>query len=65
MIDTLASQYHDGHTYRMDGVSVEYPTWHFNVRPSNTEPLIRLNLEATSQELMEEKRDEVLALIRS
>ncbi len=65
MIDTLGSQYHDGHTYRMDGVSVEYPTWHFNVRPSNTEPLIRLNLEATSQELMEEKRDEVLALIRS
>ncbi len=64
-IDALATRYQDGHTYRMDGVSVEYPTWHFNVRPSNTEPLIRLNLEATSQGLMEEKRDEVLGHIRS
>jgi phosphomannomutase len=49
----------------MDGVSVEYPDWHFNVRASNTEPLIRLNLEATSAAMMEEKRDEVLAFIRS
>lgn len=64
-IDALAAHYQDGHTYHMDGVSVEYPAWHFNVRPSNTEPLIRLNLEATSPELMEQKRDEVLALIRS
>ena len=63
-IDALATQYQDGHTYQMDGVSVEYPTWHFNVRPSNTEPLIRLNLEATSQGLMEEKRDELLGHIR-
>jgi phosphomannomutase len=49
----------------MDGISVEYPDWHFNVRPSNTEPLLRLNLEATSQALMEQKRDEVLAFIRA
>ena len=42
------------------GISVEYPDWHFNVRPSNTEPLLRLNLEATTPELMERKRDEVL-----
>jgi phosphomannomutase len=49
----------------LDGISVEFGDWHFNVRPSNTEPLLRLNLEALSQELMEEKRDEVLALIRS
>ena len=49
----------------LDGVSVDGPDWHFNVRPSNTEPLLRLNLEASSQELMERKRDEVLALIRS
>jgi len=48
----------------LDGVSVEFPDWHFNVRPSNTEPLLRLNLEALSQEVMERKRDEVLALIR-
>ena len=63
-INRLADRYRDGHVHRMDGVSVEYATWHFNVRPSNTEPLIRLNLEATSNELMEEKRDEVVAFIR-
>ena len=51
--------------YTLDGISVEYPDWHFNVRPSNTEPLLRLNLEATTPELMEQKRDEVLALIRA
>ncbi|MDP6581016.1 MAG: phosphomannomutase/phosphoglucomutase [Vicinamibacterales bacterium] len=64
-LDTLASRFADGHVYRMDGVSVEYPTWHFNVRPSNTEPLIRLNLEGGSQDEMETRRDEVLAVIRS
>jgi phosphomannomutase len=48
----------------VDGVSCLFDGWHFNVRGSNTEPLVRLNLEATSQALMEEKRDEVLALIR-
>ena len=51
--------------YSMDGMSVEYPDWHFNVRASNTEPLIRLNLEATTQQKMEQKRDEVLAFIRA
>ena len=49
----------------LDGVSVDADGWHFNVRPSNTEPLLRLNLEARSQELMEQKRDEVLSLIRA
>mgnify|MGYP001565137717 CR=1 FL=1 len=48
----------------MDGISVTYPTWHFNVRGSNTEPLIRLNLEAKTKEKMERKRDEVLKVIR-
>jgi phosphomannomutase len=48
----------------LDGLSVDFDDWHFNVRPSNTEPLLRLNLEATSPELMAEKRDEVLELIR-
>jgi phosphomannomutase len=43
---------------------VEYDDWHFNVRPSNTEPLLRLNLEADSQAEMARRRDEVLALIR-
>ena len=64
-IDALSARYSDAKTYTMDGVSVEYPDWHFNVRASNTEPLIRLNLEATTQEMMERKRDEVLAFIRS
>jgi phosphomannomutase len=61
----IAAKYADGHQYELDGLSVEYPDWHFNVRPSNTEPLLRLNLEATTPELMAQKRDEVLALIRA
>jgi phosphomannomutase len=64
-IHALNARYADAKTYTMDGVSVEYPEWHFNVRASNTEPLIRLNLEATTQEMMEKKRDEVLTFIRS
>ncbi len=63
-LDALSARYSDGKVYTMDGVSVEYPDWHFNVRPSNTEPLLRLNLEARTPEMMERKRDEVLALIR-
>ena len=63
-LNLLAMQYNDGSVTKLDGVSVEYPEWHFNVRGSNTEPLLRLNLEATSRELMEAKRDEVLELIR-
>lgn len=55
----------EGTVSHLDGVSVDAADWHFNVRPSNTEPLLRLNLEARSEELMEAKRDEVLALIRS
>ncbi len=55
----------EGRVSHLDGISVEAEDWHFNVRPSNTEPLLRLNLEALSQELMERKRDEVLAVIRS
>jgi phosphomannomutase len=64
-LDLLSSKYTDGKVYTLDGVSAEYDDWHFNVRASNTEPMLRLNLEATTQELMEKKRDEVLALIRS
>ena len=63
-LEALAAKYHDGHTYTLDGFSVEYPDWHFNVRASNTEPLLRLNLEALTPELMAQRRDEVLALIR-
>ncbi len=54
-----------GRVSHLDGLSVEADDWHFNVRPSNTEPLLRLNLEARSRELMEQMRDEVLAVIRS
>jgi phosphomannomutase len=55
----------EGEVSHLDGVSVTAADWHFNVRPSNTEPLLRLNLEARSLELMERKRDEVLTVIRS
>jgi phosphomannomutase len=62
----IAERYADAEISWLDGVSVDYPEWHFNVRPSNTEPLLRLNLESlVSHEHMEQKRDEVLALIRS
>ncbi len=62
----LASRYQDGRQYRLDGISVEYDDWHFNVRSSNTEPLLRLCLESLrSQQDMERRRDEVLAVIRS
>jgi len=64
-ISGLAAKYADAKVYRLDGVSVEYPDWHFNVRPSNTEPLLRLNLEALTPAMMETRRDEVLAYIRS
>ena len=64
-LDQIAARYADANQYTLDGVSVEYPDWHFNVRASNTEPLLRLNLEAQTPERMEQKRDEVIALIRS
>jgi phosphomannomutase len=65
-IAELAERYSDGRQYRLDGLSVEYDDWHFNVRPSNTEPLLRLCLESlVSPEDMERRRDEVLAVIRS
>ena len=63
-IEALAAAYADGVIEWIDGISVTYPTWHMNVRASNTEPLIRLNLEATTREEMERRRDEVLAIIR-
>ena len=62
----IAERYADGTQTHLDGISVDYEDWHFNVRPSNTEPLLRLNLESlTSREDMERRRDEVLALIRA
>jgi phosphomannomutase len=60
----IEERYKDARITKLDGVSVDYDDWHFNVRPSNTEPLLRLNLEAYSQEEMQRRRDEVLAIIR-
>jgi phosphomannomutase len=60
----LAERYSDGQLEQLDGISVTYPTWHFNVRGSNTEPLLRLNLESLVPEEMERRRDEILAIIR-
>ena len=59
----IEAQFADGEITRIDGVSVDYDRWHFNVRASNTEPLLRLNLGADTQALMEEKRDLVLGVI--
>jgi phosphomannomutase len=60
----LEARYKDAQIAKMDGISIDYPDWHCNVRGSNTEPLLRLNLEAVTPELMEKKRDEVLGVIR-
>ena len=65
-IEEIASRYADARQSRLDGISIDYDDWHFNVRPSNTEPLLRLCLESlVSREDMERRRDEVLELIRS
>jgi phosphomannomutase len=64
VIDKLSKAYHDGRQDAIDGLTVEFDDWWFNCRPSNTEPLLRLNLEARTRALMEAKRDEVLGLIR-
>jgi phosphomannomutase len=62
----IAERYADARQAHLDGISIDYEDWHFNVRPSNTEPLLRLCLESLrSHEDMERRRDEVLALIRS
>jgi phosphomannomutase len=65
VLEKLAGEYADGRQDRTDGLTVEYEDWWFNCRPSNTEPLLRLNLEARTSELMVKKRDEVLASIRA
>jgi phosphomannomutase len=65
-IEEIAALFSDARQDRLDGISIDYEDWHFNVRASNTEPLLRLCLESLiSPEDMERRRDEVLALIRS
>lgn len=63
IMDFLEEKYSDSEINKLDGVSIEYSDWRFNVRGSNTEPKLRLNLEAKSQLLMEQKRDEVVSII--
>jgi phosphomannomutase len=65
VLKRIREKYSDGHMYELDGISVEYSNWWFNVRASNTEPLLRLIVEADDRATMEEKRDALLALIRS
>ena len=65
-VEEIKEKYKDGKTDYTDGVSVEYENWRFNVRTSNTEPLIRLNVESKGdKKLMEEKTEELLNLIRN
>lgn len=61
----IKRKYKDGKIYNLDGLTVEYKDWWFNVRESNTEPVLRLNLEAKTKKLLEEKKDELLKLIRT
>ncbi len=63
-LERVKARYADGHQDFRDGITVEFPDWHFNVRPSANDPVVRLNLEAGSQQEMKQKRDELLALIR-
>jgi phosphomannomutase len=61
----LEERYRGGRISKLDGLSVDFDDWHFNVRPSNTEPLLRLNLEAYTDAEMQRRRDEVLAIVRA
>ena len=65
VIAKLKEKYTDGVITELDGVKIDYPDWWFNVRPSNTEPVLRLNLEAETKEKMDEKQAELLAIIRA
>lgn len=64
ILEKLKEKYSDGKLSQLDGIKIDYPDWWLNVRASNTESVLRLNVEANSKELMEEKRDEVLEMIR-
>ena len=65
VLNRIKARYTDGRQFELDGISVEYADWWFNVRASNTEPLIRLNVEARTPAQMQAKRDELLAAIRA
>lgn len=65
VFEKLQEKYSDGEIDKLDGVRIDFQDWWFNVRASNTEPVVRLNLEAKTKELMEEKKNELLELIRA
>lgn len=65
VLSTLKEKYKDGELDSLDGVAITYPNWRFNVRAANTEPLLRLNVESYKKEVMEEKRDELVAFIKN
>ena len=66
VIETIAGEHASvPEVSRLDGLLVRYPTWWFNIRPSNTEPVLRLNLEADTKDEMEQRRDEILAQIKA
>jgi phosphomannomutase len=64
VLAVLAARYRDAELDRLDGLTVTYPDWWFNIRRSHTEPVVRLNIEADTAELLDERREEVLAAIR-
>lgn len=63
VMEAIKEKYQDGTLNTLDGVSIDYEDWRFSVRTSNTEPLLRLNVEALTKELMEQKRDEIINII--
>jgi phosphomannomutase len=65
VFNRLKEKYADGELNEMDGLRIDYSDWWFNVRASNTEPKVRLNLEAKNEDLMEKKKEEILKIIRS
>jgi phosphomannomutase len=64
VLRALETHFHDGKIDHLDGLTVEYPDWWFNARPSNTQPLLRINVEATTPELLRRKTEEVLSVVR-
>ena len=65
ILDKLEQKYKDGKASKLDGIKIEYKDWWFNVRPSNTEPFLRLNLEADTEDLMKQKLQEISAVIEA
>ncbi len=65
IIEAIKAKYQDGELSTLDGISVSYPNWRFNVRTSNTEPLLRLNVESFDEKVMIERRDELKTLIET